>query len=104
MKLLPKLFRKVIRKGRLTLIDPRGHVETFGGIEAGPDVTLRIGRASIDWKLFLNPELHAAEAYMDGDLDVESGNIYDLLEIFFVNKRHFDRNHRRCSGMGWPER
>lgn len=92
MMLLPRLLRKVITKGRLTLIDPKGHTETFGGREAGPEVTLRIHRASVDWRLFLNPELHAAEAYMDGDLDVESGNIYDLLEIFFVNKRHFDKN------------
>ena len=92
MKFLPRLFRKVIKKGQLTLVDPRGHVETFGGLEAGPEVTLRIHRASVDWKLFLNPELHAAEAYMDGDLDVESGDIYYLLEIFFINKRHFDQN------------
>ena len=92
MKFLPKLFSKVIRKGELTLIDPKGKTQTFGGIEPGPEVTLKIHRASVDWKLFLNPELHSAEAYMDGDLDVGSGNIYDLLEIFFVNKRHFDRN------------
>jgi len=82
----------VIRKGQLTLINPKGVAETFGGIEPGPEVTLHIHRAAVDWKLFLNPELHAAEAYMDSDFDVVSGDIYDLLEIFFVNKQHFDRN------------
>ena len=92
MRFLPKLFKKVIRKGQLTLVDPKGNKQTFSGVEPGPEATLLVHRASIDWKLFLNPELHVGEAYMDGDIDVGSGDIYDLLEIFFVNKRHFDRN------------
>ena len=92
MKLLPALLQKVIKKGRLTLVDPKGHSQTFGGTEPGPEVTLIVRHPSVDWKLFLNPELHAAEAYMDGHIDVESGDIYDLLEIFFVNKRNFDKS------------
>ena len=92
MKFLPALLKKVIRKGELTLVDPAGNSHVFGGQEPGPQVTLRVHHPSVDWKLFLNPELHAAEAYMDGHLDVDGGDIYSLLEIFFVNKRGFDKS------------
>ena len=94
MKHLPKLLRKAIRKGTLTLNGPNGFSETFGGSEAGPDVTIRVNDPSFDWKIFSNPELRAAEAFMSGALEVEnpeSGTgAWDLLRVFFINKRTFD--------------
>ena len=94
MKHLPKLLRKAIRKGTLTLNGPDGFSETFGGTEPGEDVTIRVKDASFDWKIFSNPELRAAEAFMSGDLVVEnpvSGTgAWDLLRVFFTNKRTFD--------------
>ena len=94
MKHLPKLLRKAVHKGTLTLNGPDGFSETFGGAEPGPDVTIRVSDASFDWKIFSNPELRAAEAFMAGALTVEnptSGTgAWDLLKVFFVNKRSFD--------------
>jgi cyclopropane-fatty-acyl-phospholipid synthase len=90
MRFLPKLFSKVIRKGRLTLVGPDGVHHEFVGAEAGPAVTIRIAEASLDWKIFINPELRAAEAFMDGTLKVDGGEVYPLLELIFLNKRHFD--------------
>lgn len=95
MKHLPKLFRKAIRKGTLTVNGPNGFEQTFGGEEPGPDVTIRIHDPALDWKIFLNPEMKAAEAFMDGALTVESpsehGNgAWELMELFFLNKRSFD--------------
>ena len=94
MFLLPKVLSKAIRKGRLTLIAPDGGQHVFGGAEPGPEVTIKVHDPSFDWKIALNPELRAAEAYMDGILTVEDGpeggTAWDLLEIFFINKREFD--------------
>ncbi|MEL6235221.1 MAG: cyclopropane-fatty-acyl-phospholipid synthase family protein [Pseudomonadota bacterium] len=90
MKLLPRMLRKAIRKGVLTLIAPDGTIDTIKGAEDGPSVTMRITDPSLDWKIFLNPELRAAEAYMDGTLRVENGSAFDLIELLFLNKRHFD--------------
>jgi cyclopropane-fatty-acyl-phospholipid synthase len=73
MWLLPKLLSKAIRKGRLTLNAPDGRVHVFGGAEPGPEVTIRVTDPSFDWKIALNPELRAAEAYMDGVLVIEDG-------------------------------
>ena len=95
MKHLPKLFRKTIRKGSLTLIGPDGERHEAGGTEPGPAVTLTVHDPALDWKIFSNPELRAAEAFMDGTLTVDSPSSYgtgawELLELFFINKRHFD--------------
>ncbi len=90
MRLLPKLLRKAVKTGRLTLHGPNGFSEVIGGQGPGPEVTIRVTDPSLDWKIALNPELKAAEAYMDGGLVVEGGTIHDLLTLFFHNKRHFD--------------
>jgi len=92
---LPKLLRKTIRKGTMTLIGPDGETHEAGGAEPGPHVTLRVHDPALDWKIFSNPELRAAEAFMDGTLTVDSPaehgtGAWELMELFFVNKRHFD--------------
>jgi len=85
--LLPGLLDKFIRHGTLRLYDASGKLHTFGGKLPGPSVTLRINRRGLETKLFLNPELKAAEAYMDGSLTFEDGSaVYDLLLLFSVNR------------------
>jgi len=90
MRFLPRIFRAAIKAGRLTLVGSDGSVETFGGEAPGPDLRIRITDPSLDWKIFLNPELKAAEAIMDGGLVIEEGSIHDFIRLFFVNKRQFD--------------
>ncbi len=90
MRFLPKLLRSAIRNGRLAVIGANGEVEEFGGQGPGPDVQIRLKDSSLDWKIFLNPELRGAEAIMNGDLLVERGTIHDFVELFFLNKRQFD--------------
>ncbi len=89
MRLLPRLFKKIIRRGRLNIIGPDGSRYEAGPGE-GPEVTIRITDPQLDWKIALDPELKAAEAYMDGTLRVEGGTIHDLMVLIFYNKREFD--------------
>ena len=100
MRFLPRLFRKAIRKGRLTLSAPGFGPETFGGEAPGPEVAIRFTDASWDWKILLNPELRFAEAYMDSVLVVEKGSIADLVNIFYVNKRRFDMSANQIAVNG----
>ncbi|MGG7568523.1 class I SAM-dependent methyltransferase [Rhodovulum sp. DZ06] len=106
MYLLPKVLSKAIRKGRLTLHGPGGETHVFGA-EPGPEVTIRVHDASFDWKIALNPELRAAEAFMDGVLTVEDGpeggSAWDLLEIFFLNKREFDLSPGQIAIKAWEK-
>ena len=89
MRLLPGLFRRIVRKGRVNLIGPDGskHTAGPGGL---PEVTIRILDPKLDWQIVLAPEIRAAEAYMDGTLVVENGTIHDLMVLIFGNKRQFD--------------
>ncbi|MEM9370800.1 MAG: cyclopropane-fatty-acyl-phospholipid synthase family protein [Pseudomonadota bacterium] len=89
MRFLPKLFRAAVKTGDLVLIGPNGHEYRFGDGEA-PSIRIRIADPALDWKIFLNPELNAAEAYMHGGLIVEEGGIDAFIALFFLNKRHFD--------------
>ncbi|EKF56927.1 cyclopropane-fatty-acyl-phospholipid synthase [Agrobacterium albertimagni AOL15] len=73
-----------IKIGHLTIIYPSGRRATFGD-RTGEPITLRIKDAVTLWSLMLNPELAFGEAFMDGTLVVEEGNIYAFLELVFTN-------------------
>ncbi|MFT5181007.1 MAG: cyclopropane-fatty-acyl-phospholipid synthase [Alphaproteobacteria bacterium] len=86
MLLLANLLKGFVQRGRLKLIDAHGKTHEFGD-DGGDQVTLRLHDRASHRKLFFNPELAAAEAYMDGTLTFEDGSaIYDLLYLFSINR------------------
>lgn len=90
MRALSHLLRSAIRRGHLRVIDAAGTPHDFGSGEGGPSVSIRLHDKSLAWKLFLNPELVAAEAYMDGTLTLEGGStIHDFILLFSVNRAPF---------------
>jgi cyclopropane-fatty-acyl-phospholipid synthase len=89
--LLDKMLASVIKTGRLEVIDAGGQHHVYEGAP-GVRVTVRLKDPALHHKLFLNPELHAGEAYMDGQLVVEQGSIRDFLTLFVENRGGF-RGH-----------
>ncbi len=91
MFLLSTMLRSFIRTGSLTVIDAAGATHVFGSPGtsngAAPDVTMRLTDASLYRKLFLNPELHAGEAYMDGRMSFPGSSLRDFLTLFSLNRR-----------------
>jgi cyclopropane-fatty-acyl-phospholipid synthase len=86
MLLLSHLLRRFVRHGLLTVIDHRGTPHRFGE-GGGPEVTIRLTDKAVEREIFLNPELKAAEAYMEARLVMEGGApVYDLLHLFSVNR------------------
>ncbi len=85
MKLLNSMMSRFVKIGSLTIIDAGGNRHTHGpgGV---PSATVRLTDKKLYHQLFLNPELKAGEAYMDGTLIFEDGGIRDLLEIFAHNR------------------
>ena len=84
---LSNLLKTFVKKGQLTVIDVDGISHIFGSGEGGPSVVMRLHDKSLRWKLFFNPELQAAESYMDGGLTFEEGSgCFDLLNLFSVNR------------------
>ncbi len=83
--LLARLFRRLARVGRLTVIDARGTARDFGPPDGEPSVTIRLHDKALHYKLFFNPDLYIGEAYMDGTLTIEEGTLDEFLQICCVN-------------------
>jgi hypothetical protein len=98
MRLLTRLLKTFIRVGRLSLFDAYGQMHVFGNTP-GPSVTVRLHDKRLHTRLALNPELHAAEAYMDGTLTLESESVvYDLLLVFSVSQPPTSRDNLLAEG------
>jgi cyclopropane-fatty-acyl-phospholipid synthase len=83
--LLAKILARVMGDGRLTIIDPAGRSHCVHGARPGPDVTMRVHTWWTGIRLILRPRLALGEAYMNGTLTVERGDIYDLLDLIGRN-------------------
>lgn len=79
------MMTRFVKVGQLTIIDVdgRSHIHGPGG---EPSATIRLTDKKLYRTLFLNPELKAGEAYMDGTLICEAGGIRGLLEVFAHNR------------------
>jgi cyclopropane-fatty-acyl-phospholipid synthase len=82
--LLERLLAKLIRHGRLTVVGHDGTTRTYGALP-GPEVTIRLHAPHVGRRMALNLSLGTAEAYMDGLLTIEDGELYDLLELAGLN-------------------
>jgi cyclopropane-fatty-acyl-phospholipid synthase len=83
---LSHMLKSFVRTGTLKVIDAEGKTHIFGGRAAGPDVTMRLTDPTLYRTLFLNPELAAGEAYMDGRMSFENSTLRDFLTLFSVNR------------------
>lgn len=86
MRLLNSMLKKFVQIGTIRIIDADGQIYEHIGVD-GPKVTLRLTDKNLAQKLFLNPELRAGEAYVDGTMIIEEGTIRDLLMIFALNRK-----------------
>src|ERR1051326_4099536 len=98
MWLLDKLLRRIVREGELTVIDHRGGVHRYGTPhpEHRP-IAIRMGDSSVARDIALNPRLGTGEAYMDGRLLVEQGEILDLIDLVTSNGRWEDGGDARAA-------
>ena len=79
-------LRKIVRYGSLTVTDVNGRKYVFSG-DGGPSVTIRLIDPYLHLRLFYNAQLALGEAYTDGTIILEEGNIYELLDICLANQR-----------------
>jgi cyclopropane-fatty-acyl-phospholipid synthase len=85
MALLDRLFRTLIRAGPLTIVSG-GRTRRYGTPAEGlKPVTIRLSGRGTEGRIVRNPALGFGEAYMDGRLAIEDGDIRDLLELIAFN-------------------
>jgi cyclopropane-fatty-acyl-phospholipid synthase len=82
--LLDSVLPRVIRVGRLGVIDAAGKSHLYEG-SPGPAATVRLRDPTLSWKLLFRPRLYVPEAYMDGLLTIEEGSLYDLIDLLGAN-------------------
>jgi len=89
MWLFDKLFRGLIKQGELTIVDAGGATHRFGAPLAGrKPLVVRFTDRQTPYRIAINPALGAGEAYMDGRLVLEQGDILDLLDLVTWNGRY----------------
>ncbi len=90
--LLARFLKSFVSVGHLGLIDADGKRHDFGTPGASPSVTMRIHDKGLMRKVALNPRLAVGEAYMDGGLTIEDGDITDFFEVVGVNMPNLERD------------
>jgi cyclopropane-fatty-acyl-phospholipid synthase len=87
MALIDRFLTRAIKRGPLTVIRPDGTARVFGAPDpALTPVTIRMG-PSAERAILTDPSLGAAEAFIDGKLTIEQGDIRDLLFLMTANNR-----------------
>ncbi|WP_293882473.1 cyclopropane-fatty-acyl-phospholipid synthase family protein [Sphingomonas sp.] len=86
MSLFDKYVSKAFRHGTLTIIDHKGVARNFGVPTTGfPDVAVRFADGRVARDIALAPDVGAGEAYMDGRLIMEKGDVLDLVSLLRMN-------------------
>jgi cyclopropane-fatty-acyl-phospholipid synthase len=86
MWLLDRLLRRAITRGALQVHYPGGEVRRYGDPQADPLIG-RLHGASTPRRIALNPALGAGEAYVDGRLTLDGGDILAFLDLVSGNLR-----------------
>ncbi|HKT84541.1 MAG TPA: cyclopropane-fatty-acyl-phospholipid synthase family protein [Novosphingobium sp.] len=96
--LLNRFLSRVIRKGVLEVTFADGSTSRMGSPEAGfPEVTVRFTTPQAQRKVVFDPRLGAGEAFMDGQLVIERGDIVELIALLRSN-RPWDRGVKLGDG------
>jgi cyclopropane-fatty-acyl-phospholipid synthase len=82
--LLARLLEERIDWGRLTVIDAHGKHHRLQG-RGGPAATIRLHDPRLHHRLLRDTYLYLGEAYMDGTLTIEEGDLYTFIEICAAN-------------------
>jgi cyclopropane-fatty-acyl-phospholipid synthase len=80
-------LQRSLREGDLTVTLPGSRPIKFGD-GSGPPVAVRIASRLWAARIALFPETAVGDAYMDGALTLERGNVYDMLDLAGRNLRH----------------
>jgi cyclopropane-fatty-acyl-phospholipid synthase len=96
MLLFDRAFKKLIKQGEMIVTDAGGKVYRYGSPYPGRDpVHVRFTDRSTPRKIVMAPSMGAGEAYMDGRLVMEQGDILALLDLVTWNNRYEGRSDQK---------
>jgi cyclopropane-fatty-acyl-phospholipid synthase len=84
--LLDRFLSRGVRQGRLGVVFADGSAVTYGQAAQGfPDIVIRFADDRVARDIIMDPRLGAAEAFMDGRLIIEEGDIMGLVTLLRAN-------------------
>lgn len=83
-KALRILINRVITRGTLTITEHSGASTRYGDVSGKP-VHIRLADRAIARQIVLDPHLAFGEGYMNGQIVVVEGTLYDLLDLLARN-------------------
>jgi len=84
-----RALNTIVQSGHLKVRDWKGETREFGD-KTGRTVAIHFKDSRTQRALLADPQLAIAEGYMDGEIEIESGSIYDVLELLARNMRQHD--------------
>ncbi len=86
MAILDLFLARRVKRGQLTVVHHDGARRTFGTPDAAfPDVTIRFTDKGAAGAIIRDPGLGAGEAYMNGRLVLDQGDVLDLVTLMTAN-------------------
>lgn len=86
--LLKRFLGKGVKHGQLGIVFADGSAQTFGTAKEGfPEIVLRCTDDRVPRDIIMDPRLGAAEAFMDGRLIIEEGDVMGLVSLLRMNNR-----------------
>ena len=82
---ISKIYNKLIKEDGFILIDSKKNEYVIGKPEKENPITIRLLDKKLNYKLILFPTLYFGEAYTNGSIKIENGNLTDFLNIMFKN-------------------
>ncbi len=77
---LQHFLKRSVHKGNLVVVDPAGSAHRFGDGH-GKEIRVRVHDHATALGLVLRPDPLVGEAYVNGRLTLEAGNLYEFLEL-----------------------
>ncbi len=84
--LLDRFLSRAVKQGRLGIVFADGSARTYGTAAQGfPDIVLRFTDDAVPRAIVMDPRLGAAEAFIDGRLVIEEGDVMGLVSLLRAN-------------------
>ena len=82
---IAKIYNKLIKKDGFVIIDANNKKYVIGKPIKENPIILRLLDKKLNYKLIFSPDLYFGEAYTNGSLKIENGNLTEFLDIMFKN-------------------
>ena len=82
---LARFWNSIIKEDGFIIEDVNGKKYIIGSPKKKEPITIKLLEKSLNYKLLFHPDLYLGEAYVNGKLILENGNLTEFLNIALIN-------------------